>query len=392
MRYLFFILICCFILVNTATAQEKEDATFKPSVKVWGLIFGDFEYRPHSDSLLRGTTQYAGISYPDPKNFSSFDIRRIYLGGDFIFTNKISGELLLANEGNTDNQKNATFSIKTANICWNNIYKNANLIIGRAMTPAFPLLTEKVWGYRSIERTIADMRNIASAVDLGVSLQAKLNDSGTAGYNLMIGNGSVGTPPNGQKAENDMFKKFYGDIWAKLFDKKLVLDFYADYERDQLTDLATGRPFPKSKYTFKGFIAYQSRKVTIGVEAFMQTQQNFSIYTQTGSTKADTANAYSVGISGYIYGPIWKKKLGFFARYDIYNPDTKYNAAYTYQTGNVNYSETFMTAGLDWMPFKNFHLMPNVWIDSYKDRQMINGVAKNDYDMSVRMTFYYVYK
>jgi len=373
-------------------AQDSSNAIKKPSIKLHGMIFGDFEYRPHADSLLRGTTQYAGITYPDPKNYNSFDIRRVYLGADFVFSKHVFGSILLANEGNVDNQRNPVFSIKESYIGWKNIYKNADLIIGRSTTPAFALLTEQVWGYRSVEKTIADMRYIASAVDLGVALRGKLNDSGSAGYNFMIGNGTVGTPPNGQKAEDDMFKKFYGDVWAKIFNRKIILDLYADYERQQLTDPATGRPFHKSKNAIKGFIAYQTDIITIGVEAFVQTNQNFSIYTKPGSKTADTANAYTAGISGYVHGRIIKNKLGYFARYDAFSPDLNFNSNYTYQTGNITYNENFMTCGLDWMPSKDLHILPNIWVDSYHDQVAKEGRAKNDYDMSVRITFYYVYR
>ncbi len=384
---------CAFILMSVihAHAQDTSKAVFKPSVKVHGMIFGDFEYRPHSDSLLRGTTQYAGISYPSPINYSSFDVRRIYIGADFVFSKHVSGSILLANEGNTDDQRNPVFSIKEADIIWKDLYKNADLYIGRSTTPAFALLTEQVWGYRSIEKTIADMRYIATAVDLGVAIRGRFNDQGTSGYNLMIGNGSVGTIPNGQKAEDDMFKKFYADIWAKIFNKKIILDLYADYERDQLTDLATGRPFHKSKSTVKGFVAYQTDAITIGVEAFIQENQNFSIFTKPGSTIADTANAYTAGISGYVHGRIIKNKLGYFARYDAFTPDLDFNPAYTYSTGNITYNENFMTAGFDWMPAKDLHIMPNIWVDGYHDQVAKEGRAKNDYDMSLRLTFYFVY-
>ena len=374
-----------------AQAQDSTNTTFKPTVKFKGQIFGDFEYRPHSDSLLRGITQYAGITYPSPVNYSSFDIRRIYVGADFEFSKHVSGSILLANEGNVDNQRNPVFSIKESYITWKDIYKNADLIIGRSATPAFALLTEKVWGYRSVEKTIADMRSIATAVDLGIALRGRFNDAGIAGYNFMIGNGSVGTVPNGQKAEDDLFKKFYGDVWAKLFNKKIILDLYADYEREQLTDLATGRPFHKSKSAIKGFVAYQTDAITIGVEGFVQENQNFSVFTKPGTTKADTANAYAAGISGYVHGRIIKNKLGYFARYDAFTPDMNFNPTYTYSTGNITYNENFMTAGLDWMPAKDLHIMPNIWVDSYHDQVSKEGRAKNDYDMSVRLTFYFVY-
>src|SRR5579862_5812198 len=119
------IIFCLWIMVDIHASAQDSTAFFKkPTIKISGMIFGDFEYRPHSDSLLRGNTQYAGVSFPDPKNFSSFDIRRVYLGADFGFSKHLSGKLLLSNEGNLDNQKSPVFSLKEANISWDGIYKN----------------------------------------------------------------------------------------------------------------------------------------------------------------------------------------------------------------------------------------------------------------------------
>ena len=37
--------------------------------------------------------------------------------------------------------------------------------------------------------------------------------------------------------------------------------------------------------------------------------------------------------------------------------------------------------------------MPNVWVDTYKNKlSSATGLAKSDYDMTVRLTFYYIFK
>ncbi len=72
-----------------------------------------------------------------------------------------------------------------------------------------------------------DMRKIGGSNDVGISLQGKFNDKGDYGYNLMIGNGS------GAKPEADKFKKFYGDVYLKFLDQKIILDLGADNEWSQ---------------------------------------------------------------------------------------------------------------------------------------------------------------
>ena len=391
-------------------AQEKQDtAEFKPSGKLWGYAFGDYFYKGHSDSLNRGkNNQFTGMV----KGANAFEFRRIYLGYNYEIAPNFSAELLLAHENEVNATSNGNpvnpassdllsdnsraFYIKLANVRWKNVWKRTDLLIGQAATPAFPLLTEVIWGYRSIERTISDIRRTQS-YDFGVSLQGKFTANENYGYDLMIGNGQSA------KIENNMYKKFYGDVWAKFLDKKLILDIYSDYEPQIEAPLPGGSM--KGHITnnmIKGFIAYTTPKLTVAVEAFVNNLNNEDQGVQTAAPDTkDTLTAFAEGISFYVKGPILKNKLGFFARYDMYNPNTKYDnvkySAYTDLNGNNNYNsynkEQFVTAGLDFTPNKQVHIMPNIWYNSYSS-MLANqtGSSKSDYDMVYRLTFYYIFR
>jgi hypothetical protein len=292
-------------------------------------------------------------------------------------TGATSGDLL------TDNK--LTYYIKLANLRWKNIWKGTDLVIGQSATPAFPLLTESIWGYRSIERTVADIRRTPS-FDLGVSLQGKFDSKGNYGYNVMVGNGTSAKP------ENDKFKWFYGDVFAKFFNQKLVFDLYADYER-----LPGSINYHHSRNMVKGFVAYTTPAFTVGVEAFINRGQNDVVGLNT--TAKDTLSANAKAVSVYVKGRITKDKLGFFARVDSYNPDSKYDnnlyTSYKGITGNYepNNKEMFMTAGLDFTPMKNVHFMPNVWYNRYTAQQSnLSGPANRDHDLVFRLTFYYIYR
>ena len=211
-----------------------------------------------------GSNQYSGIE----EGRNAFQFRRIYLGYNYDITAKFSAEMLLAAEDNVTTSAGVTsgdlltnnkftYYIKLANIRWKNIWKGTDLVVGQVSTPAFPLLTEVIWGYRSIERPVADIRRTPSA-DLGVTLQGKFDAKGNYGYNVMVGNGT------GAKPENDKFKWFYGDVFAKFLDQKLMFDLYADYERLNWTT-----SFHHSRNMVKGFVAYTTPALTIGVEAFV---------------------------------------------------------------------------------------------------------------------------
>src|ERR1700761_5883937 len=239
----FLFLMIVFLSMNAVKAQYlwNNDSAFKAgaanSGRIWGYMFGDYYAKGHADSLGRGgSNQYTGI----PSSRSAFQFRRIYLGYDYNISSKFSAELLLAAEDNfpAGNPPSAaaatgdqtlngklTFYIKLANIRWKNIWKGTDLVVGQIATPAFPLLTEKIWNYRSIERTIADIRRTPS-YDMGATLQGVFDpNTKNFGYDLMVGNGSSAKP------EGDNFKWLYGDVFAYFANKKIVVDLYADYER-----------------------------------------------------------------------------------------------------------------------------------------------------------------
>lgn len=401
-----FSLVCSIVvfLSNGVKAQTmlNSDSAFKAGIpnsgRIWGYAFGDYYYKAHSDSLVRGgSNQYTGV----PKNRTAFAIRRVYLGYDYNISKKFSAEILLAAEDNFTQTNLAgttstsgdllsnnklSFYIKLANIRWKNIWKGTDLVVGQVATPAFPLLTEKIWGYRSIERTIADIRRTPS-YDLGVSLQGKFDEKGNYGYNVMVGNGSSAKP------ENDNFKWFYGDVFAMFFDKKLVFDLYADYERLNWTPT-----WHHSRNMIKGFVAYTTPGFTIGVEGFVNNLKNDEAETRiSGGT--DSVSVAAKGISAYVHGDIVKSKLGYFARFDSFNPDNKIdNGTYMKYTGNTgNYNdpstkEEFITAGLDITPVKNVHFMPNIWYNAYKSQMDgTSGSLHRDYDLVYRMSFYFVF-
>ena len=408
----------------------NNDSAFKAgaanSGRLWGYVFADFYYKGKSDSLNRGANnQYTGI----PQSRNAFQFRRIYLGYDYNITQKFSAELLLAAEdnfepynppttavgaGNTGDELTngkETFFIKLANIRWKNIWKGTDLIAGEQSTPSFPLLSEKVWNYRSIERTIIDIRRTPS-YDMGVGLQGKFDAKHDFGYNILVANGS------GDKPASNSYKWFYGDIYKTFFDKKLIIDLYADYQR-----LNWLPGWHHDRQMIKGYIAYNTPALTIGAEGFINT-----IRADTKGTRiaggTDTINTVAQGISLYVHGNIIPGKLRFFARYDGYNPNHKidngkysnyaalsspngyntpgYHLTYNPSTGtptaatattDITAKESFITAGLDFTPAKNVHFMPNIWYNHYKT-QLTGALGDANgpgYDLVYRMTFYFVF-
>jgi len=389
--------------------------------RLWGYIFGDYYYKSHADSLNRGgSNQYSGI----PQSRNAFQFRRLYLGYDYNISKKVASELLLAAEDNFpafnapgqtavngDQLSNTkeTFFIKIADVRVKNIWKGTDLILGEQQTPTYVLISEKVWNYRSIERTNTDIRRTPS-YDLGVGLQGVFDPATrNFGYNLLMATG------NSDKPAASSFKWFYGDIYGWFADKRLVIDLYADYQRlNWITN------WHHDRQMLKGYIAWTSPMLTVGVEGFVNTIRNDTKATLIAGG-ADTIDTKASGISMYLHGAIVPEKLRWFARVDLYNPNKNVNnsvySAYSgisspsgYMTPGYKYSyagsttgaptaetstgdptskETFITAGLDFMPARDVHFEPNVWVVKYSS-QLAAG-KESDQDVVYRLTFFFVF-
>jgi hypothetical protein len=341
------------VLLTAIPGIHQTSAQDKPAGKVHGYVFGDYFYKFAGDSTGNGS-QYSSLK----KDEQAFQFRRLYLYYDHTFSEKFAAQFLL--EGNdkvfTDG-KHGVF-IKTAYVEWKEVIPLASFFIGLIPTPTWSLLPEKVWNYRSIEKTIMDFRGLGSASDIGVQLRGKFDEGGTVSYVAMIANGT------GQKPENNKYKKYYVSL-SVTPTKETVVEAYGDYE-PAAND--------KNKTTLKGFAAYQSDAFTLGVELFQQIQQ-----------KAGVAGADKklFGLTVFAWAPLpGVSDLNAYARFDLFNPDTK--------NGLSGFNENFITVGLDYMPIKNVHFMPNIWVNTFSNKA--SGGTNPDADVVGRITFFYIYK
>jgi len=363
------------LLSNGQIMAQATKEEFKPSGKVWGYAFGDFYLKAGGDTATWASrAEYSGV----PKEVYAFSFRRMYLGYDYIISSKFSTTALLeGGDGFQTLKGDRSVTIKALNVRWKSVFKGADLLIGQMPTLTFSLISEKVWNYRSVERTITDQRGIRSSSDMGVALYGTFDSLGNYGYNVMIGNGT-GTKPE-ELTAGGKHKVYYGELFAYLLDRKMVIDLYGDYQTG-LKD--------KDIVTLKGFVAYQTEPITFGLEVLSQTQYK---------VKSDTTDATPFGISVFARGRIVKDKLNVFARFDLYNPDHSYrekDVIKTYNSANMNkhYDEQFITVGLDFTPHKNVHLMPNIWINSYKAKAETAILVKREADIVPRLTFYFIYR
>src|ERR1700761_3376725 len=302
-----------------AAAKPAEDTTWKPQRRLWGYTFGDFYYDAHADATNRGPeTMYNGV----PTYRNAFQFRRLYLGYDYEITKKFKAEVLLASEPNANTGVNGTtsiqngdnlvdnkmaFWIKNFNLRVRDLWTGTDFVIGEMSTPGFALnepgtngptsLSVTTWAYRSIEKTVTDFHK-NNSYDVGAALQGTFDPATkNFGYVLMVGNNSQASLLSAANANTGFYKIFYGDIWGKFANKALFVDIYADYAR---TAPATAAIPGQEHNMFKVFASYQTKPVTIGVEAY--TQNLASGITNKTTTQPEDATVQ--GLSIWVRGPI----------------------------------------------------------------------------------------
>jgi len=430
--------------VSTATTTVKAvknadpvDTAWHPQRRLWGYAFGDAYYAQHAPPLT-STQGKENNYYQTPSGRNAFQFRRLYLGYDYDINQKFKAEVLLASEPNEntlpvsstvgvqngDNLADGrmSFYIKNFNLRVREVWSGADFVIGEMSTPGFALneggtnaptsLSEATWGYRSIERTITDFHK-NNSYDVGAALQGTFDPkTKNFGYVFMIGDNTTSTLATVYNSNNPLsatnpnpntgfFKIFYGDLWGKFLNNKLYVDLYADYAKTQsntpvaATVIPSGTLGEQEHNMFKVFVSYNSTPLTVGVEAYTQ---KFGL----GVTDKNALTAEDVtaqGLSVWAKGAIAKNKWAWFARFDSYNPDTKFNGAHTY-TVNTNYGsydptikDQFVTAGFDYTPAKNIHFMPNIWLTYYKEQldPTTAGYLPNNHTLVYRMTFFYTF-
>jgi len=379
------------------------DSAFKAgapnSGRLWGYAFGDYFHKAHSDSLGRGgNNQYTNVK----QGQDEFQFRRIYLGYDYNITKQFSTEFLFAAEddfagGDVLANNKLTAYIKLANVRWHDfLFRGNDLVVGLQPTPAYPYLTESLFTYtRPVERTITDVRRTPS-FDLGAGLQGRFNSNDKSivyGYNFLVANGTGARP---QALNVDVYKWFYGDVFVGVLDHRLIVDYYADYQRQHWTAGAHGHAYRQMN---KLALIWVDKTFTVGAEGFINGLRECEAASY--SIGVDTLDGRARGLSVYAHANINGTKLRAFARCDLYDPNGKYDnssyskyaALYGVSTSyEPNNKETFLSAGLDYSPAPHVHFIPNIWYDRYEGKQAnLSGAAAHDHDLVFRLTFFFTF-
>lgn len=362
MEVRYFVCILCLLLLSTTAFSQDTTKSFKSYGVLGGYFFGDFAYKAAADSLKRGNVEYSS----QPANQSSFNIRRMYLTYNYYLSPKFTSELVLAYEGQTPTSSTRNVFIKYLNVKWSNVFKRTDLLFGQLRIP-FIINMENLYGYRSIEKTVADMRGVSSSSDLGIAVQGRINKKENLSYSVIVANGT------GIHPENDKYKRLYTNLNGKFLKNSLNIDLNFSYE------LASSS-IHKSRHNYKLGVVYKTPGITIGTEFFDNALMHYANAVPPEYDDTTTVNESAVGLSLFINKRI-SDKLISFARYDYYNPDTKYDTKFNYLNPYNTNTENFFTAGIDFQPIEKVHIMPNIWYNHYHnkiDSAEIPGISKAD--------------
>jgi hypothetical protein len=327
-------------------------------------MFGDYFYNISRDPLIDslGNTALTG-----KKDHNGFQFRRIYFTYDYKISETFDSRFRLEADqsANTSNGKIGV-ALKDAYLKWKNIFDGSDIIVGLQPPPAFEI-SESIWGYRSLEKTILDLRGIVGSRDLGISLKGTIDNSGNLNYCFMIGNNSGNSP------EIDKYKRFYGHIYFKPL-MNFYITVYGDFKvRPSLK--VNSVTLNNNDITSALFVGYGEKdKFSVGLESILQMRENGFVEQTASSLIYHTRNALGISAFGSYN---FSSMTGAVLRFDHFDPNI--------DSDFKGDSRNFFIFSLVFKPDVAVSIMPNVLIETYES---LNG---NSYDASVtgRITFYY---
>lgn len=360
-KILFTGLLC---LVTTLSLFPQQES----SGKISGYMFGDYFYNILRDSAIDKINSKAlnGI-----KNLQGFQFRRIYFTYDYKISDQFSTRFRMDAQTvvGTNSTVFSTF-VKDAFLKWNDIFSGSSLIFGIQPPPSFDV-TEDYWGYRSLEKTIMDLRGVANSRDFGLVLKGKINSEGTINYWLMYGNGSV------LDTEGDKYKRTYAHIDIKPAENLRVI-LYGDYrfKPDKGYPSLTEQTFKNDAVTTDLLVAYrQAENFSVGAESFIQFNYNDVVKPEQDVYKVINRNAMGISLFGWYK---FSDLLVGVGRYDFYDP----NFSGDFKGDSRNY----FIAGLSFILHPKVKITPNFLLETYETP--VNGISI-DPSLTGRVTFYY---
>lgn len=303
-------------LCVTALGLVSATVSAQPSVRWSGEGFLDYLYVLGSDSD-------AAVGS------NTFDYRRIRLTSDIRLDDQFSARIRYEGESDqtTEQGRPAPF-IKDAYVRWAYSEAGHRATLGVVPPPVFRI-SEAVWGYRSLDKTIVDRTRLRSSRDFGLRLDGPIGGGGLR-YSAMVGNGNgVGPEDDGARG-----KRVYGRL-SYVPDSPLRVTVNGDY-----ASVDPDAEVRQSSVRGSAFVGAVTERVRGGVEAF---------YVVNDPEGAALDRQDGVGVS--VFGAVTvAPQIAVVARYDYVDDDA----------GRVGEDEHYVLGALAISPSEHVRLMPNV--------------------------------
>jgi hypothetical protein len=200
-----------------------------------------------------------------------------------------------------------------------------------------------------MEKVLPDFRGYSPSADMGIEAKGFVDANHVLGYTALIGNGT------GQKTETNRQKRVSGSLPIRW--KDFHVEPYVDYEsifggNDRLTADDAGLRHAVPRRDRLGgdepgpAHAHGPYKELRGQSFFLRVQP--------------------------------KEVLGAFVRVDLFAPN--------HRAAN-RVDQQLYIAGIDWQPFKDVHIMPN--IESMQYTAKGTGLVPPHHDLQARITFFW---
>jgi hypothetical protein len=361
-------ILLALVLVAPRAAQAQGPTATPPDYprgRISGYMFGDFYwnadgnpnhlYRANGNDL--GKPNIDALNAPPffTKDLNGFQLRRIYFQLDNDLSVKYSTRFRLEADGRSlTSDAKLGVNVKAAYLQAKSIVPRGDGYFGVCTTPIWEN-PEEFWGYRSLEKTIADFRGLGSSADLSVEMKGFVDGNHRLGYSAMIGNGAGQAP-----SDSNRFLKYYLAVPIRIGD--LRLEPFGDYE-----SVRTNVSGNFDRSTLKIFAGYEFKKVAVGFEAVDRVNRR-------GPLRSTNPGGFSIYARSQV-----RPTFAGVVRYDHWADDQN--------NGNRIDSDLFI-AGVDWQPYRDVHIMPNVEAKQYISHGNPAAFPSHN-ELQARITFYY---
>lgn len=298
----FSVLLLGMICLTLTTRSQTDE--FKPGGKPFMKIFSNYHTKVY-----------------DGESVSAFEIRRVYLGYVYAFSENLSmkANFDIGDPGVGKFQLSAYVKNAYAS------YKTEKFTVNFGMIPTTQLkLVEDYWGYRYLHRSFQDSYKMYETADMGFSFAYKLSNFISA--DLIITNGE-----GYKKMQADSAFRTGASVTV-LPVKNLTARVMYDFSSKTTT-----------QSTLATFVGYTNNHFSVGAEYNKQFNHQFG----NGQDLYGTSFYTTINIV---------KNLNFFGRYDHVTSNTLNG-----ETTEWNHSKSgeLYIAGLEFSPFKGVKIAPN---------------------------------